>query len=217
VKTEVKPAKPAIIYPNDEYGKGGYNLWKQAGVAFAAEETFNQGDKDVSAQMLKLKAANPDAIVLWSSLPSDAGLITNQIRQLMPDVKIIGSPALAVDEYYKLAQEGADGSLTVGAWVPDLSPESEAWAKRMKAADPDMTISFTSAENYDAAKLALEAIKTSKDLKPESIRQALAAIKNYQGITGVYSFDERGDGLHSAFVVRWNDGKLTPVEKKASN
>jgi len=95
----IAPKRAAIMYSNDEWGKSGYEAFKAAGIKFVAEETFNFGDKDVSAQVLKLKEAKPDAVILWPSVPADAGLITNQVRQFIPDAKIIGSPAFAVDEY----------------------------------------------------------------------------------------------------------------------
>jgi branched-chain amino acid transport system substrate-binding protein len=209
--------KVAIIYPNDEYGKSGYKIFKDAGTKFVAEETYNFGDKDVSAQVLKLKAAEPDDVVLWAALPSDAGLITNQIRQFMPNTRIIGSPALAVDEYYKLAQGGAEGAVTVAAWVPGLTSASEDWAKRMKEGDPDVTISFTSAENYDGAMIAFEAIKGARDLQPATLRAALAGIKAHKGVLGNYTFDERGDGFHSAVVVEWKNGVMNPLHRADTN
>lgn len=208
---KIAPKRPAIMYSNDEWGKSGYEAFKSAGIKFVAEETFNFGDKDVSAQVLKLKQAQPDAIVLWPSVPADAGLITNQIRQFMPDVKIIGSPAFAVDEYYQLAKAGGEGVVTVAPWVPGLTPQGDDWAKRLKANDPNATISYTSAESYDAAMIAMKAIAAAPDLKPDTLRAALLGIKDYKGVVGNYSFDARGDGLHSAAIVEWTKGVMKPV------
>lgn len=211
VAKTIAPQRPVIIYSNDEWGKSGYEAFKSGGITFAAVETFNFGDKDVSAQILKLKEAKPDAVVIWNSVPADAGLITNQIRQFIPGAKIIGSPALAVDEYYQLAKSGGDGVVTIASWVPGSTPQSDDWAKRLKANDPNAILSFTSAQSYDAAMIAFKAIKASGDLKPEAIRAALAGTKDYDGIVGVYSFDDRGDGLHSAKVVEWQNGIMKPV------
>jgi branched-chain amino acid transport system substrate-binding protein len=213
----IAPKRPVILYPNDEWGKSGYKLFQDAGVKFAAEETYNFGDKDVSAQVLKLKAAQPDAVIIWPSVPADAGLITNQIRQFMPDTKIIGSPALAVDEYYQLAKSGAEGAISVAPWVPGTTPDAEDWAKRLKANDANATISYTSAESYDAGMIAMKAIKAAANLKPETLRAALLAIKDHKGVVGLYSFDERGDGLHSATVVEWKNGVMKPVNRAATN
>jgi branched-chain amino acid transport system substrate-binding protein len=211
VAKTIAPKRPAIIYSNDEWGKSGYEAFKAGGIKFAAEETFNFGDKDVSAQVLKLKEANPDAVVIWNSVPADAGLITNQIRQFIPSAKIIGSSALAVDEYYHLARSGGDGVVTIAAWVPGSTPQSGDWAKRLKANDPNAILSFTSAQSYDAAMIAFRAIKAAADLKPETIRAALAEIKDFDGVVGKYAFDERGDGLHAAKVVEWQNGIMKPV------
>jgi branched-chain amino acid transport system substrate-binding protein len=208
---EIAPKKAAIIYSNDEWGKSGYDAFKNAGFAFVAVETFNFGDKDMSAQILKLKASQPDAIVVWNSLPADAGLVTNQLRQFMPDTKIICSNACAVDEYYALAQAGGEGVLTVAPWVPGITAESDDWAKRLKASDSDAIVSYTSAESYDAAMIAMKAIGSQAAADPAEIRAAISAIKDYKGIVGTYSFDERGDGLHGGIVVEWTDGKMKLV------
>lgn len=209
----IAPKRAAIMYSNDEWGKSGYEAFKSAGIQFVAEETFNFGDKDVSAQVLKLKEARPDAIILWPSVPADAGLITNQVRQFLPEVKIIGSPAFAVDEYYQLAKKGSEGVVTVAPWVPGLTPLSGEWVKNYKANDPKATVSYTSAESYDAAKIAIMALANASNLEPETVRKALYSVKDYNGVVGKYSFDERGDGLHSAAVVVWTGGEMKPVKR----
>jgi branched-chain amino acid transport system substrate-binding protein len=209
----IAPKRAAIMYSNDEWGKSGYEAFKSAGIQFVAEETFNFGDKDVSAQVLKLKEARPDAIILWPSVPADAGLITNQVRQFLPDVRIIGSPAFAVDEYYQLAKKGSEGVVTVAPWVPGLTPLSAEWEKNFKANDPKATVSYTGAESYDAAKIAIMVLTNAPNLEPASVRKALYNVKDYNGVVGKYSFDERGDGLHSAAVVVWTGGEMKPVKR----
>lgn len=204
----IAPKRAVILYSNDEWGKSGYDAFKNAGFEFVAAETFNFGDKDVSAQVLKLKAANPDAVVIWNSLPAEAGLITNQLRQFMPDTRIICGQACAVDEYYDLAKAGGEGVLTVAPWVPGLNPESEDWAARLKANDPQATVSYTSAESYDAAMIAMTAIAGLGEIEPGKVREAIAGVKDHKGIVGTYSFDERGDGLHGGIVVEWANGVM---------
>lgn len=211
---EIAPKKAAILYANDEWGKTGYEAFKKAGFKFDAVETFNFGDKDFSAQLLRLKSASPDAIVIWSSLPADAGLITNQLRQFMPATKVICSNSCAVDEYYQLAKGGGEGVVTVAPWVPGLTPESEDWAKRLKASTAGAVVSYTSAENYDGAMIAMKAIASAGDLDHGKIRDAILATKEYKGIVGTYSFDEKGDGLHGGTVVEWTNGAMKPLTAK---
>jgi branched-chain amino acid transport system substrate-binding protein len=127
------------------------------------------------------------------------------------DAKLVGSPGLAVQEYANIARQGADGVMTVAAWVPNATSNATAWVARMKSNDPDALVTFGSAENYDGAMIAFEAMKSAKGLDPASVRNALASIKGYKGIAGTYSFDERGDGLHDAQVVRWEGGEMRPL------
>ena len=52
------------------------------------------------------------------------------------------------------------------------------------------------------------AINNAKSLDPQKIRQAILAIKNYQGAEGTYNFDKNGDGLHGYNVVKNNNGTI---------
>ena len=47
------------------------------------------------------------------------------------------------------------------------------------------------------------------DTTPETIRQALLAVKAYQGVEGVYNFDANGDGLHGYNIVKNDKGTIT--------
>ncbi|HYG59722.1 MAG TPA: ABC transporter substrate-binding protein, partial [Symbiobacteriaceae bacterium] len=72
---ELKAKKPGILYANNDYGKGGFDVLKATleakGLQLAGAESFNSGDKDMTAQLLKLKQAGSDLIIVWS-VPADS-------------------------------------------------------------------------------------------------------------------------------------------------
>ena len=65
-----------------------------------------------------------------------------------------------------------------------------------------------SAWAYDAVSLAAYAMKQAGSTDPVKVRDALHAVKGFEGAEGVYNFDENGDGLRSYNIVRNDDGKL---------
>jgi branched-chain amino acid transport system substrate-binding protein len=65
-----------------------------------------------------------------------------------------------------------------------------------------------SAWSYDAMHVLALAMNNAKSLDPQKVRQAILAIKNYQGAEGTYNFDKNGDGLHGYNVVRNVNGQI---------
>jgi branched-chain amino acid transport system substrate-binding protein len=220
IRKEVKPKSVAIMYTNDEFGKPSYKIFKQMfendGIKIIAAETFNQGDKDVSAQVLKLKAGNPDILIVWNSAPPDMALILNQVRQLGMTTKLVTSSVSVTPAFVDLAKDGKEGIITCTPWLPGLTDASHKWGERMKRREPGIVFDYLAAENYDGAMIAFEALKKVPNLEPKSVRDAIASIRNYDGIIGRYSFNERGDGLHVVQMVQWEKGELKPLSVKSN-
>lgn len=213
VATVLKPQRPAILFANNDYGKSGAGVMRATlaahGIAFAAEEQFTQGDKDMSAQLLKLREIKPDLVVIWA-IPTDAGVIVPQARQIGLSVPLVGSPGFATPEFLGLAGSSAEGATTV---IVSLAGQSEAtadWTQKIRAANPDMPVSFTASTAYDAANLVFDILARQPDATPAKLRDLLAAAHGFQGISGPYDFDATGNGFHQALVVTWTGGKLVP-------
>ncbi len=218
VVNDVKPKKPAMLYANNDYGKGGYDILKKelekAGIKFVAAEQFNQGDKDVSAQLLKIKQANPDYLLVYS-VPTDSGLISAQAAQVGLTAKIIGSPGFATPEYLQLAKEAAEGTITLIDSMAGMDEASKAWTEKARAANPGTPISFVVSTNYDGAMMVFD-IMSKQDIKDgTALRDALLKVKDYPGVSGKFSFDPEGNGLHQGIIAKWEKGKLVQVKKIA--
>lgn len=213
----LKARKPAIIYPSNDYGKGGYNIARgvleKAGVKLVAEEQFNQGDKDVSAQLTKIKAAAPDVLISWT-IPVDSGLIAVQAKQVGLQATILGGPGFGTPEFLGLAKEAAEGihvllDANVGLGASDAA--TQQFEKKFKEKFKDVPVSFVVSTNFDGAQVLFQAIeKVGTD--PAKLKQAILATKGYKGVSGEYSFDAEGNGLHQAVIGKWGKGnKFEPV------
>lgn len=214
---EMKAKKPAILYPANDYGKGGYAAIKseldKAGVKLIAEETFNQGDKDISTQLRKIKAAGADLLIAWT-VPTDSGLVAVQASQVGLGIPILGGPGFGTPEYLQLAGDASNGiNVLVDAYI-DVNGAHKAFADLVRKENKDTPISFVVSANYDGAIMLFEAIKkTGTD--PAKLKAALLATKNHKGVTGPYTFDKEGNGLHQGVLGIWEAKKM--VTKKTIN
>ena len=204
IKVAVKHAnirKVAVLYGNDDvFTKAGYDSFKKAlddgKIAITATETFAKGDVDFKAQLTKIKATNPDAIVL-SALLAEGAPIMVQARQLGLNVPVIGGNGMNSVKVFDLAKGASDGLWVGSPWsIQNRTPENNsfiiAYTKKYSAT-PDQF----AAQAYDAmhiAAAALKKVKLSGDLAKdrEALQAALPAIK-WTGATGAFTFRRASD------------------------
>ena len=199
IRTAVKHAnikKVAVLYGNDDvFTKSGYDNFKKAlddlKIAVTTTETFAKGDVDFKAQLTKIKATNPDAIVL-SALLAEGAPVMVQARQLGLNVPIIGGNGMNSVKVFDLAKGASDGLWVGSPWsIENRTPENNsfiiAYTKKYSAT-PDQF----AAQAYDAmhiAAAALKKVKLSGDLAKdrEAVQAALPAVK-WTGATGAFAF-----------------------------
>lgn len=193
--------KVAVLYGNDDvFTKSGYDNFKKAldaqQVAVTTTETFAKGDVDFKAQLTKIKATNPDALVL-SALIAEGAPIMVQARQLGLNVPVIGGNGMNSVKIFDLAKGAADGLWIGSPWsIENQTKENGsfivAFTQRYKSA-PDQF----AAQAYDAMYIAAQALKKLKltgDLAKDraALRNALPEVK-WTGATGAFAFRRAQD------------------------
>ena len=108
----VKAKRFAFLTLNDDWGRSMQASYPKAiergGGEIVANEFFQQSDLQFLSQITKVKAANPDAIVLAANT-QQAVALSKQIRELGVTVPLIGEGAWSSDSYIKLAGPAAEG------------------------------------------------------------------------------------------------------------
>ncbi len=204
IKTAVAKSgvkKVAVLYGNDDvFTKSGYDNFKKAlddlKIPVTTTETFAKGDVEFKAQLTKIKATNPDAIVL-SALIAEGGPIMVQARQLGLNVPIIGGNGMNSTKIFDLAKDKSDGLYVGSPWSSSNATAEntkfiKAYNDKYKAA-PDQF----AAQAYDALYIATQALKTVKlsgNLAKDrtAVRDALPAVK-WTGATGAFAFRRATD------------------------
>jgi len=214
---------------SDSYGDLWFNDFKAQGVpmgmTIADEERFARPDTSVTGQVLKLVAANPDAILVGAS-GTAAALPQTELRERGYKGLIYQTHGAASMDFIRIAGKAAEGVIMVSG--PVMDPEDqpdEAQTKKPGLAlnkayeakyGPNSRSQFAG-HSYDAF-LVLErvipvALKTAKPGTPEfreAIRQALLTEREIAASQGVYNFTEKdryGLDDRSRILLTVKDGK----------
>jgi branched-chain amino acid transport system substrate-binding protein len=164
----------------------------------------------MTAQLTKIKAAGPDAIVCWGTNPGPAVVARNRV-QLGIDTPLYMSHGVASKKFIELAGDAAEGivlpagRLIVAGQLPDDNPQkallvgyAEQYAKRFNA-----PVSTFGGHGWDALMLTVNAIRAGKSAKPQDIRDNLEKTSGFPGTAGIYTYSPKNhNGLdENAFVM----------------
>jgi branched-chain amino acid transport system substrate-binding protein len=219
---------------SDSYGDLWFNDFKSQGVPMGMtlvdEERFARPDTSVTGQVLKLVAANPDAILIGAS-GTAAGLPQSELRDRGYKGLIYQTHGAASMDFIRIAGKAAEGVIMASGPVmdPEDQPDSALTKKPGLALDkayeakygPNSRSQFAG-HSYDAFKVLERvipvALKTAKPGTPEfheAIRQALLTERDIAASQGVYNFTEKdryGLDDRSRILLTVKDGKYVLVK-----
>ena len=214
VLDELKLKKAAVLYDvASEYNKGIAEIFKdvyeQNGGKIVAFETYTTNDKDFSSQLTKIKRAAPDVIFLpnyYSEIP----LQIQQAKRLGITVPFVGADAWGSSELMKLCGDDCNGYYFSTHYAADAATETTRKFIAGYRAKYDTTPDDVAALTYDSFGLLFQALKTAGKNDRQALRDALAKIPQYDGVTGNMQFKEgSGDPVKSAVILKIKDGKFT--------
>ncbi len=218
----------ALITSTDASGQDGrlgfeeaLKLPENAGVTMVASEQFNPSDVSVAAQVERIKSANPQAVIAWTT-GSPMGTVLKGIVQGGLDVPVGTTDANMTNAQMQQYAAFMPGEMLFmsSEWPPHgadvtLDPKVIDAQKPMFTAYQAAGISpdISAALAWDAGILAIEALRSAgPDATPEQIRAYLAGTKAWGGINGIYDFTkvpQRGLDENDAVVTRWQPDKKT--------
>lgn len=219
--TETEGAKTmAVLYDvASEAPKSQAELFRQTfeelGGTTVAFETYTTGDRDFSAQLTKIKSANPDIIFL-PAYYNDVGLIAQQARRLGINQTLVGSDAWSSPELIKMAEGAVEGSYFANHYSSDIATPIAlkfiSTYQEKYGTIPDDVAALT----YDAMGLLFEALRKAPSVDREAVRDAMGAISGYSGVTGDIRFSPgSGDPIKSAVVMQVKGDKFSWVMNAA--
>ena len=206
----------AVLYSNNnEHQVSAYKTFVKAleaeGVAIVETETFADKDTDFSAQLTKIQAANPDAVVV-AGYYQEGGLILKKMREMGMNQPVLGDNGFVSPELVKIAGAAADNVYVSSMWSADrASQATKDFVKHFKEKyhhDPD---NFAACA-YVSVKLAAKAMEdagTTTDAK--KIRDALANVKNFESAVGPMNFNNSGDPEVDLVLLKVEGGQYVTL------
>lgn len=219
--------KIALISDSGGFGKDGQAVIAaeapRAGIEIVADESFNPGDTDMSAQLTKMKNSDAEAIVIWTA-GSEAALIAKNAKDLAIDLPIYGSHGIARKEFITGAGDAANGVKFAAGKV--LMPEAYGEGTDAYVTATDFIDRYTKAYGaapstfaghaYDALYLITEALKRiDGDLTPEALRNEIEKTAGFTGIGGTFTFSaEDHNGLSASDLTMYeiSNGEWTQAK-----
>ena len=211
-------AKRVAIFTDvkSDYSKGLAKFFKEGfvkgGGEIVSELDFNGGDKDFKAQLTTIKAATPDAVFV-PCYYTDAALICIQAKQLGLNVPLFGGDGWESDQLMKIGGEAVEGNYFSTHYSFEAgSDKGRKFVEAFKAANKGEIPDAMAALGYDSAMILADAIKRCGGTDPQKLRDALAATKDYDAVTGKITINEKRDATKSAVILQVKGGKLKYLE-----
>ena len=185
--------------------------YTEMGGKIVARETYTKGSTDFRSQLTAIKRASPDAIYI-PGYYNDIGLIARQARELGITATLMGGDGWDSEKLFELGGSAVEGSYFSNHYSPDdPSPRVQKFITSYKAAYGSVPDSLA-ALGYDAAMVAVDAIKRAPSFDRGAIRDAIAQTKNFHGVTGSITLDEKRNATKSAVVLQVGKGKTKYVD-----
>ncbi len=168
---------------------------------------YNEGEKDFRAALTAIRAARPDAILV-PSYYAEAALICQQARDLGLNIPLLGGDGWEAPELLAIGGKAVEGTYYVSHFAPDRrSPEVQEFVEKYRAKHGGEMPNGGAALAYDTTLMLAAAIQRAGSTEGPSIRDALATTLNFDGITGLTTFDRDRNVAKAAVVLTIRNGR----------
>jgi branched-chain amino acid transport system substrate-binding protein len=198
-----------------DYSVGLAKFFKEgftkAGGKIAAEQNYSGGDKDFNAQLTAIKAANPDGIFV-PGYYTEVGLIALQARQLGITVPLFGGDGWESPSLVPIGGAALEGDYFSTHYShEDSSPAIQSFVKAYQAKYNGEMPDAMAALGYDSAMMLVDAMKKAGSTDGAKVRDALAAEKDFQGVTGNITMDANRNASKPAVILTITNGTFKYV------
>ncbi|MZP28211.1 ABC transporter substrate-binding protein [Heliobacterium undosum] len=210
----------AVLTDNQApYSKGLAQFFKESfakgGGEIVADEGYVTGDQDFKATLTKIRGKNPDVLYV-PGYYEEVGKIVKQARELGMTMPIMGGDGWDSPKLTEIAGAAALNNTFFSNHYSseDTDPLVVDFVKRYKELYGDVPDSMA-VLGYDGALIMVDALKRAGEPNAVKIKEALAATKDVQTVTGKISYDEQHNPIKAAAIIEMKDGKQTFKDKVA--
>ena len=185
--------------------------FKKLGGQILAEQSYSEGDSDFHAQLTQLKAVNPEAIYV-PGYYTEVGTIARQARELGIKTPFLGGDGWDSPKLWEIGGEALNGSYFANHYsVDDPNPAVQRFVGDYRARYKTVPDALA-ALGYDAARILADAMRRAGSTAGEKVRDALAATKDFPGVTGKITLNADRNPIKPAVMLRIENGRFVYVE-----
>ncbi|MEI7817164.1 MAG: ABC transporter substrate-binding protein, partial [Desulfuromonadales bacterium] len=211
---DLKYKKVAIITSdNNDYSVGFSQTFRDAakgkGIEIVADEKVKDGDKDFSGQVTNIKAKKPD-VIFFSGYYTEGALIMKEARKQGVKANMFGGDGLFSPEFIKLGGSAAEGSMSALGFAPEqATPETQKFIESFSKKFAGQLPGLFDAQGYDGVMMIADAIKRANSADPKVFKTAMAATKNFLGVSGTITIRANREPIKTPLcLLAVKDGKF---------
>ncbi len=175
--------------------------FKAMGGEIVKDVAYSTGDVDFKSQLTGIRSAKPD-VVFIPGYYTEVGLIARQAKDLGLGAALLGGDGWDSDKLTEIGGDAIGGHYFSNHYSSeDQRPSVQAFIKKYRAKHGETPDSMAVLA-YDAAQVAIHALKSAKDHSPKAIRDAIAQTKGVPGVTGDITLNENRDAVKPAVVMQ---------------
>ncbi|NDV23857.1 branched-chain amino acid ABC transporter substrate-binding protein [Desulfovibrio sp. JC022] len=184
---------------------GVEKIASEAGIKVLGHEHVNQGDKDFSAILTKVKNTNPDVFYMSMQNSATGALMLIQAKRMGIKAARLAQDAVYHPQLIEIAKDAADGVYLTFGYIDDNAPAyKEFYAKyQPKFGSPGAYSGYA----YDSAMAYMKAVKAAGSTDPEKVKAELMKL-DYDGATKHIKFKPNGDSGSNYIIRKVEDGKF---------
>lgn len=182
------------------------------GGEIAGEQKYAEGDKDFRAQLTAIRSLNPDAIAAMGYY-TEGALICRQARDLGLKCPLFSGDGWEAPQLIEIGGSAVNGAYYSAHYSSEsTAPEVQAFVQKYRARHGGETPDSLAPLAYDAMLILADAITRAGSTEGPALREALAATKDFPGVTGRTTIDAQRNAAKSAVIIAVIDGKFRYVE-----
>ena len=172
------------------------------GGQIVANESYASTDTDFKAQLTSIKAQNSDGIFI-PGYYNEVGTIGRQARELGIRVPLLGGDGWDSPSLFDAAGGALEGCYFSNHYSPEEKrPAIQEFIQKFKARNSGEVPDAMAALGYDAARILGDAMKRAKSLSGPDLRDAIAATKDFPGVTGTITLNNQRNAVKPAVVLQ---------------
>ena len=179
--------------------------FKGAGGQIVVRGKYRKGDTDFRAQLAAIAKSGATAIYLPGYV-AEVVRVAQQARQLGIEATLLGGDGWDSEKLFETGGEWINGAYVTDHYSAD-DPAVADFVREYKDAFGSVP-DARAALGYDAARMALDAIRRAPDLSGPALRDALARTRDFAGVTGTITIDGQRNAVKPAVVLEVRDGRF---------